>query len=318
MDLFTLGETMVCISASETGSLEYVSTLSKSIGGAESNTAIGLARLGKKVAWSSKLGDDPFGHQIIKTIRGEGVDVSKVTMDQTNRTGLMIKEVRAPNKIHVYYYRQNSAASALTEADIDIEALIQARRVHLTGITLALGEGPRLAVHKILQVSKEYNIPASFDLNLRQKLWSIEEAKQEYQKIYPYIETLFMSEEEAILCSGEPTIDKALDYYKQCGLDESSTVVIKQGDKGVLGIRREQQVYQSAVKGIEVIDTVGAGDGFNAGYLFGELEGLCFQECLRLGNWVGAKVVEHQGDYQGLPTLAEYQAYKNREITIER
>ena len=115
-DVITFGEAMVLLSPLDVPHLEMAASLHLSVGGAESNAAIGLARLGHRVSWVSRLGADPFGSRVLKAIRGEGIDVSRVEQDPAAPTGLMFKEVRPGNATKVFYYRKSSAAAALRKA----------------------------------------------------------------------------------------------------------------------------------------------------------------------------------------------------------
>src|ERR1700727_473482 len=113
LDLLTFGETMALFAPSERGTLESAPAYHASIGGAESNCAIGLARLGHSVCWVSRVGADPFGSRVVKTLRGESVDVSRVEVSTNEPTGIMFKEPAPGNTSRVFYYRHNSAAAAL-------------------------------------------------------------------------------------------------------------------------------------------------------------------------------------------------------------
>ena len=136
-DVVTFGETMVLLTPLEPCPLEGSSGFRSAVAGTESNCAIGLARLGYSVAWVSRLGKDPFGKKVLKTIRGEGVDVARVEMDNDAPTGLMFKEAGVAGQPHVYYYRKGSAASRLHSKLF--EGLVS-RFLFVTGITPALSE----------------------------------------------------------------------------------------------------------------------------------------------------------------------------------
>jgi len=127
LDLLTVGEPLICLTAA--GRLSASPSLAKSVGGAEANVAIGLARLGLRTGYVSRVGADPFGDEIVRTLRGEGVDVSRVQRSTARPTGLMVKELRSPHDVRVHYYRQGSA---VTELD-GIGHAPAARHVHATG-----------------------------------------------------------------------------------------------------------------------------------------------------------------------------------------
>jgi 2-dehydro-3-deoxygluconokinase len=304
VDVVTLGESLVSFVAEEVGRVDTVAHFRKRVGGAEMNTAIGLARLGATAAWISRLGADPFGDEIVRALRGEGVRTDAVTRDPSAPTGLMIKEFRAGGVTHVHYYRAGSAAAGLSADDVDQALVTAARRVHLTGITLALGDGPRAAVLRLVECAAEHGVPISFDPNLRRKLTTPERAVEHWRAVFPFVTDLLLSEEEARLCTGAGTVDEMLDELVGAGIP---TAVIKQGAQGATG--RSDGVHASidAIGGVAV-DSVGAGDAFNAGYLFEVLRGAPLAERLRTGAWVAGHVVGGYGDWEGLPTRREYDA----------
>ncbi|MCT8139260.1 sugar kinase [Anaerobacillus sp. CMMVII] len=317
MDLITIGETMVCFSSRQMGQLEAFPDLSKSIGGAETNTAIGLARLGKEVGWISKLGDDPFGNQILKTVRGEGVDVSQVQLSTESPTGIMFKEILSKEQVHVYYYRRNSAASTLTIKEIPFQYIKKAKRIHLTGITPALGETSLKTVLEVMKFCKQEGIVISFDINMRLKLWSEVDARLAFTKLYQYIDILFLSEDEAKICANSRDISASITALKK-KLPEKTMLVVKKGERGASALCGNKTYNSKALKNVFVVDTVGAGDAFNAGFLYGQMEGLSIEESLTIGNWCGASVVAQLGDYHGAPSIKELNAYQNNDKTIER
>jgi 2-dehydro-3-deoxygluconokinase len=132
---------------SERDRLESAPFFHATIGGAESNCAIGLARLGHSVCWISRLGNDPFGFKILKTVRGEGVDVSRVRFSPHEQTGIMFKEPGPGNTSRVFYYRRNSAAAAL---ELQAFEFLKAKILFVTGITPALSDSNRLLTFEIV------------------------------------------------------------------------------------------------------------------------------------------------------------------------
>lgn len=304
MDLVTLGEALVCLIGRETGPLETVRTFDRSVGGAEANTAVGLARLGLRTSWLSRVGDDGFGRVIVQQLREEGVDVTGVSFcDQP--TGLMVKERRSPGDVDVHYYRQGSAASHLDAHDVQPERISTARRLHATGVTLALGPAPRRAVQRAVEIAAATDVPVSFDPNLRPKLWSVAAAVDACHAVFPYVTDLLCNEQEAKWLAGTDTLEDAVEYLKAQGF---LAVVVKRGALGAVGYR-DGRAVELQPHPVEALDSVGAGDAFNAGYLFGELTGLSFESSLEVGNWAAANVVAHHGDYEGFPGADAYQEW---------
>src|SRR5690625_3544698 len=168
MDVLTIGETMILFTP--TDSLKYSQYFTKSIGGAETNVAIGLSRLGHNVGWISKVGNDQFGQSITSFVRGEGVNVDNLTVDAEANTGIYFKEIINASNVNIQYYRKDSAASKLTPSDLDENYLAKSKYLFLTGITPALSDSCHQTVLKAIEIAKKNKIKVVFDPNLRRKL----------------------------------------------------------------------------------------------------------------------------------------------------
>lgn len=167
LDVVTLGETMVLFEPMEGGNVQYAPLFRKTIGGAESNIAIGLAKLGHRVSWISKLGDDPFGKFIYSFIKGEGVDVEHVKFVKERQTAVFFKETGKYKRTNIYYFRRESVASTLSPNDIDEQLIRKAKFLHVTGITPALSESCAETVLRALELAKKYRVKIVFDPNVR-------------------------------------------------------------------------------------------------------------------------------------------------------
>jgi 2-dehydro-3-deoxygluconokinase len=304
-----VGEPLVCLTAG--GRLATSPTLAKSIGGAEANVAIGLARLGLRTAYVSRVGRDPFGDEVVRTLRGEGVDVSRVQRSARRPTGLMVKELRSPSDVRVHYYRHGSAA---TELD-GIGETPRARHVHATGITLALGAGPAAAVRELLAAARAMGASVSFDPNIRLKLWSLDDAVAAMREILPAVDDLLLSEVEALAVSGAGALDEALRRLAGMGI---ARVVVRRGAGGAVGTGDGGRVEVAAGAAGPVVDCVGAGDAFTAGYLFERLRGATLEQAMATGAWAAGHVVAHRGDYEGLPDRADYDAWRGLAVAVDR
>lgn len=314
LDVVTLGETMVLFVPTRTGLLRYAQHFDRFVAGAESNTAIGLSRIGHKVGWISKVGQDEFGEYILAFLRGEKVDVSKVKQSNSAPTGVFFKERRRTDSTRVFYYRSGSAASSLTPTDLDHDYLSQAKFLHLTGITPALSTGCMEAINHAIEIAHQSEVLVSFDPNIRFKLWPAEKAKEELLRIIPRTNILLTSKEEATFLTGEPNIKSAAKTLLSMGPEQ---IVLKLGAQGAYGITANEEVHQEGIT-VQVVETVGAGDAFNAGYLSGLLRGWGLQKSLQLGNIMGALATTAPGDVEGLPDWNEIQPYLGGEQVIER
>jgi 2-dehydro-3-deoxygluconokinase len=272
-------------------------------GGAESNVAIALRRLGVPVTWVSRLGEDPFGDLIARELRAEGVTV-RVTRSDTHPTGLMVKERRPLGRSRVRYYRSTSAATRLTGADVTREQLEEVDVVHLTGITAAISSTAREAVLDIARRAREAGTLVSFDLNHRAKLWDRAQAAATYRQILPLTDVVFAGDDEARILFPE-IHDPAELAVALAGLGPTEAV-IKLGEHGALA-RTADTVHRQSAMAIVPVDTVGAGDGFVAGYLNEILAGATVPARLRTGTQVGAYACLGPGDWESMPTRADLQ-----------
>ncbi len=305
----TLGETMALLDAPGGRSLRTGSRLPVGIGGAESNVAIGLARLGVPCTWISRVGTDAFGALVTREIRAEGVSVI-AHLDQSAPTGLMVKEHRGGRPVSVRYYRAGSAASQLSPADLDEVAIASAAVLHLTGITAALGAGPLEAVERAIEIARAAETLVSFDVNYRSKLWSAEQAGPVLARLAGSVDLLFAGPEEAALLLGSDSSLGAESFddgeHLARGLAKlgPGTVVVKLGALGSLALSGDT-TDRAPTQPVTVVDAVGAGDAFVAGYLSELVAGGTIPACLAMGNRLGGAVCEVPGDWEGLPTRDE-------------
>src|SRR4029079_11032391 len=183
----TFGEAFIGLVAEGGRTLADAAMFSRHVIGAEANVAVGLARLGRRVAFVGRVGNDGFGTAIARRLRGEGVDVSHVPVDPDEPTGLMIRERRALGPSQALYHRRGSAGSRLTVEDVEAAgpAIRGARWLHVTGITPALGGTPRAAHERALAIAGEAGVLVSFDINLRRLLWTDAEAARVLAPLLP-------------------------------------------------------------------------------------------------------------------------------------
>jgi 2-dehydro-3-deoxygluconokinase len=316
-EVVTIGETMVLMTTPEQfGKIKNSHHLLKQVGGAESNVAIALSRLGHDVSWVSRVGKDPFGEEILYRLRAEGVNTKDVIIDSLNRTGLMFKERKNAGDPSVLYYRQNSAASYLSANDINKEVIQKARILHVTGIMPALSRSCRETIFKAVKLAKKYGVKVSVDPNLRLKLWAIEEARPVLMELIKEADYFFPGVEEARLLLDQPdfSVNEIIDYFLRLGIEQ---VVVKLGPEGCITANSNEKIQVDGIKVVEV-DSVGAGDGFCAGYLSGVLNGLSPVECAKRAVIVGALAVTDQSDYDGYPTLDELELILNQKTNVAR
>lgn len=314
LDVVTLGETMVLFVPTRTGLLRYANQFERYVAGAESNTAIGLSRIGHKTGWISRIGSDEFGEYILAFLRGEKVDVSQVKSTDKAPTGVFFKERRRTDSTRVFYYRAGSAASYMTPHDLDAAYIQNARYLHLTGITPALGASCYQTIEKALDIAADSDVKVSFDPNIRFKLWSAGKAREALRSIAQRVDLFLTSEEEASFITGEEDMKRAARHLQALG---PGTVVIKLGADGAYALSSDQEALVPGIQ-VQVVETVGAGDAFNAGFLSGQLRGWDLENSLRLGNIMGGLATTAPGDVEGLPDWSEIQPYLGGEQVVER
>ena len=313
LQLTTLGEALVVMDPVSRGPLRHVGRFEKNLGGAELNVAVGLSRLGHRAGWAGRLGDDEFGKEILAFARGEGVDVSRTSLDSEAPTGLYFKEWRALGQLRVYYYRAGSAASRMRFDELDLEYLLSGEILHLTGITAALSESCHDLIERLLLAANERGVTVSFDVNVRLLLFEGRDPRKVLGPLAARADLLFLSDDEADLLFGGSDPDP----LKEARRDIRAETVVVHHAKGAFAVE-ESGVSEKAAYPVEVVDTVGAGDAFVAGFLSGRLRGWSTEECLDMANACGACAVTVPGDLKGLPTAEEALALRRGRPGVER
>lgn len=297
LQVTTLGEALVVMDPLSEGPLRHVARFEKHFGGAEFNVAVGLSRLGHRAGWAGVLGDDEFGREILAFARGEEVDVSRAALDPRAPTGLYFKERRALDRLRVYYYRAGSAASRLRFEDLDLDYLLSSTFLHLTGITAALSESCQDLIERLVLSANERNVPVSFDANVRWRLFDGRDPRETLKPLVDRADLLFLSEEEAELLLGGSDAESIRQARQKM---RAETIVVHRAD-GAFAVE-EDGIAERAGYEVKVVDTVGAGDAFVAGFLAGRLRDWETGECLEMANACGACAVTVPGDLKGLPT----------------
>ncbi len=296
----TLGETMALFRAASVGSLAHVNDFHLGIGGAESNVAIALSRLGASVGWVGRVGADSLGERVLRELRAESVTVF-ATVDPGAPTGLMVKESRTSDSTRVLYYRAGSAGSRLSPADLDVADIASAALLHVTGITPALSASAAATVDAAIDQAVAARVPVSFDVNHRASLWADRDASPVYRSIAERSTIVFAGEEEASLVAPGTTASEWAHGIAALG---PSQVIIKRGADGCLALVEGVETSRAAIP-VRAIDTVGAGDAFVAGYLAELLLRKPVPERLATAVATGAFACLNPGDWEGYPRRDE-------------
>ncbi|TWH20389.1 sugar kinase [Prauserella rugosa] len=307
--VLTFGETMGLITGGRIGSLAHVSEAHVGIGGAETNVAVSLSRLGVPVTWVGRVGDDALGKRVVREVRGEGVDV-RPTVDPDAPTGLMLKELTGPGTSRVYYYRAGSAGSRFTAADVPAGLVEDSALIHLTGITPLLSDTAREACRLLVRRAKDAGVRVSVDVNYRSALAPVDVAAKVLGELVAEADVVFGSPEElAYVVPGGAELSASPDELA-AALDPSGEreIVVKRGGDGASAYAGGAVVHAPGHR-VEVVDTVGAGDAFVAGYLSGQVRGWSVADKLARANACGAVLCTVPGDWEAAPTPEDLEVF---------
>ncbi|MFC1465128.1 MAG: sugar kinase [Candidatus Brachytrichaceae bacterium NZ_4S206] len=296
-DFITLGETMVRLSPPGFQRIAQTQSFDFQIGGAESNTAINLAWLGFKTAWLSRMPDNALGHKVVSVIASHGVDTSGVRFVPGERVGVYFIELATPPRPNrVIYDRAGSAASRMTTADVDFDRIAQSRWLHMTGITPALSASCLAMTADVLRFARERGLVVSFDVNYRALLWPAQEAGRALEPLMPLCHYVFVAHRDAVALFGAPEAPhQAAEVLRQrFGCD---TLVMTIGEAGAIAQTQSQQVEApQTFKAPQIVDRIGAGDAFDAGFMAAQRWGLSLEASLHYGNAMSALKLTIPGD----------------------
>lgn len=306
VDLLTFGESMVSLRSA--GPLSAGGSLAMHVAGAESNVAVGVARLGHSVTWAGAVGADPHGEYILRQLRSEGIG-TQCRVDGSRSTGVMFLEQRTADVTRAFYYRAGSAGSTVSRDDVDRALASGPRVLHLTGITPALSPEARTAFEYAAERAAADGVVVSLDVNYRSRLWSRDEARAVLVPVARHADILIASDDELDLVAsaalGGGASDDAETALAAALLGQGvGEVVVKRGAAGA-GVHTAAGRFEAPAVTVTSIDTVGAGDAFTAGYLSALLDGEDVAGRLQRGAVTGAFAVSTAGDWEGLPSRAE-------------
>lgn len=299
-DVFTVGEAMALLMARQAGPLASVREFERAPAGAELNVAVGLSRLGVRVGYVSRLGQDSLGRNLLAFMAREGIDPRHIGIDASHPTGFMLKSMALDGADpEVEYFRRGSAASHMSPEDIP-PGFQQARLLHLTGISPALSAGCAQMVTTMAAQARSAGCTVTFDPNLRPRLWPSQESMvASVNALAGLADVVLPGLAEGGLLTGCSEPQAIAGFYLARGARQ---VVVKLGAQGAYYASAEGSGIAPGLAVARVVDTVGAGDGFAVGVISALLEGLPLREAAMRGNTIGARVVQFRGDSEGLPT----------------
>lgn len=315
MDIITIGDGMVAMCPEKKGPIIFTNTFEKKVGGAELNVAIGCARLGLKSGWISSLGNDDFGKFILRSVRADNVDTSEVKLVDGHPTSVYFREVLSDGSSRSFYYRENSPTSTMKPEDLNEEYFKKSKVLHITGVFPSILKNNQNIILEAIRLAKKNGLLISFDPNIRLKMWTKEEAKEFINSILPDVDILLVGDEEVELLLNTTDLEEAIKRFYSYGI---SKVVIKRGAKGAMGYEGKEIFYVDGIPSKALVDTVGAGDGFAAGFLTSTIKGESFEDSIRFANAVGSLVVGVEGDNEGLPYYEDVLVHLGKNKKVER
>lgn len=268
-DLVGIGEVLLRLSIPSPARFETGRQLDVQIGGAEANVVAACARLGLRAAWISALPDNPWGERVRRELAGHGVDCAYVRAVPDSRMGVYFLEYGvAPRPIRVLYDRRGSAFAGLTPETIDWEPVRRARLVHVSGITPALGDGARRIVERAVREAAM----VSFDVNYRAALWTAEAARAFAEQVMPHARYVFLGQAEAetifkLTGAAEATVESLQRVAPK------ATITLLQGQEGSTVLDGGHIWRPTRRNAVQVVDPIGAGDAYVAGFLWATLQG---------------------------------------------
>lgn len=294
LEVATIGESMVVFVPNIGETLDEATITTLHSAGAESNVASYLAQLGHSVGWGSRIGDDPFGRRLLREFENVGIDVSHVVIDQSRPTGVYFKD--PGSQPGIFYYRSGSAASALCRQDVE-SLIARSSHLHITGITAALNASTAEMMRDIVKDCMGTGRTVSFDVNYRSPLWSTEEAAPVLADLGNLADTVFVGLDEAQAVWG---IKRANEVPAIFG--GAREVVVKDGSNGAMVFCDEGVTFEPAPR-VSVVEPIGAGDAFAAGYLSGSIQEATLSVRLRWGHLLAARVLAATSDSVLLPSV---------------
>ncbi|MBP1326274.1 2-dehydro-3-deoxygluconokinase [Leucobacter exalbidus] len=289
-EVVCIGESMALVTPSTPARLRVAPSFDIQIGGAESTVALYLADYGHHSSWISQVGNDPLGERMLDELRGHGVDVAGVRVVDDAPTGVYFKDPD-DESTSVYYYRAGSAASQMTPGIVDSIDWAATRVVHISGITAGLSASCRSLLDAVIERAHATATMVSFDVNYRPKVWDIATAAPVLAGLAARSDIVFVGRDEAELLWGASS---AAELFQR--LEMTGTLIVKDGDIGATAVSVDDEVFVPALT-VDVVETVGAGDAFTAGYLSALIRDMNTRDRLSKGHATAARALSSTRDF---------------------
>jgi len=323
-DLVSIGRLAVDLYAEQFGCrLEDVSSFAKYLGGSSANVAFGMARLGLKSAMLTRVGQDQMGTFLIETLAREGCDVSQIRRDTERLTALVLLGLKDRDTFPLIFYRENCADMAFGPEDVDEHFIAGSRALHITGTHFST-DRVRAGSLRALEYARKHDVRTVLDIDYRPVLWGLTtrgdgetryvpsaEVTTRLQEILPWFDLIVGTEEEFHIAGGSTDTLAALHEVRTV---TRAVLVVKRGPLGCAVIDGAipdslDDAFSVAGARVEVLNVLGAGDAFLAGFLSGWLRGADYRDCCLRANACGALVVSRHGCAPAMPTETELQYF---------
>jgi len=329
-DVVTFGEAMIRLAPPNFQRLEQTASLDVQVGGGELNVAVGVARLGLKSTWISRLPKNALGRLLENRARQAGVDTSDVIWSDADRLGLYFVEFgAAPRPSSVLYDRAGSAISAIKPGEVDWKRVLTgAKWFHTSGITPALSESAAAVTLEALKAAREAGVTVSYDLNYRGKLWPPDKAQAVQEPLMKYVDALITTEEDTsvvfkikaagktdaqgfteVSAASYKEVARRLEekfHFKAVAITLRENPLVWRNTWTALAYA-EGKFYDDVKYDLEIVDRIGGGDSFSAGFIYGVLVKKSYEAGVRYGNAFSALKHSNPGDFNWA-TLAEVES----------
>ncbi|HTT12954.1 MAG TPA: 5-dehydro-2-deoxygluconokinase [Burkholderiaceae bacterium] len=324
LEVICLGRLAVDLYAHQVGSpLEDVASFARYLGGSAGNTAFGAARLGLKSSMLTRVGDEQNGRFLVRELAREGCDVSHVRADPQRLTALAFLGLKDRDTFPLLFYRENCADMAIDESDVDPTHIGQSRALLISGTHLS-APTPLRASLRALELARAANVRTILDIDYRPVLWGLtgrgdgatrfvasEGVTAHLQRVLPLFDLLVGTEEEFLIAGGSTDLTAALRAVRRV---TAATFVVKRGPLGCAVIDGDvpghiDDAFNRRGIQVEVLNVLGAGDAFMAGFLRGWLRGEDYETCCDYANACGALVVSRHSCAPAMPTWTELQYF---------
>ena len=309
-EVVSLGEPLLEFNAVEPVPFSRVGNYSVGWGGDTSNFAVAVSRLGGSVGYVCRIGCDEFGQVFLDLWKNEGIYTQYVIKENDSFTGIYFVS-RFGETHQVKYYRKDSAASHLSIDDIPVDYIANAKIFHTSGITQAISASACEAVFHAIKIARASNVLVSYDPNLRLKLWEQERARETIMASIGLSDFVFPSLEDAVLLCGFDDPESILKYFLEKG---PQFVALKMGNNGVM-LGTQKEVFYIEPYQVEEVDTIGAGDAFDGGFVTAYLRGFPLKKCGLYANIVAALTTTGCGAVSPIPSKEKVDTiFKNLKI----